>query len=209
MRRDLSPRGIKKFVGRAELADALGISTKTLGRMVNNGSFPRPIKVSPNRVGWPVSVVQQYYEARLMAVSVDDPEKLRPDEIEDAAVELSARHMSNILGEPVSPDDVVIGAVKQLSPDDADTATNSQWLALWLAIEDRMSGLDEKQSLAVVYGLFPAMRPFLDKIANNAGKPLCPPGVHPLDLALCVLAGPGWEAFKAWAQAHNKRASPA
>ena len=47
-----------------------------------------------------------------------DPDKLKPDQIEDAAVKLSARLMTNVLGEAVSSsDDVVIGAVKQLSPD--------------------------------------------------------------------------------------------
>jgi predicted DNA-binding transcriptional regulator AlpA len=210
MQKDLSPRGITRFVGRAEVAEALGYSLKTLGREINRGHAPRPVQISPNRVGWPVEVIQKLLESRIARVTeqaVSNPDKLKPDQIEDAAVKLSARLMTNVLGEAVSADNVVIGAVKQLSPDDADTATNSQWLALWLAVEDRMSALDEKQSLAVVYGLFPVMRPFLEGIAAKAGKRICPPDMPPIDLALCTLAGPGWDAFRAWAQEHNKRAS--
>ena len=200
------------MAGRAEVAKALGYSLKTLSREIKRGHVPRPIQLSPNRVGWPVEVINKMLEsrmARLTEQAVTDPDKLKPDQIEDAAVKLSARLMTNVLGEAVSPDDVVIGAVKQLSPADAQTVGYTRWLALWFAIEEHMSTLDHLQNLAVAYGLFPALRPWLDDIANRGGKRICPPGVPPLDLALCVLAGRDWDAFRDWAQRHKKQFSSA
>lgn len=181
--------------------------------MQRDGRFPRAIDITGaggNRRAWPLQVVLDWYEERkgcAIRLAVTQPDKLKREQVEDAAVELSARHMSNILGEKVSADDVVIGSVKQLSPADAQTVGYTRWLALWLAIEGQMSTLDDLQTLSVVYGLFPAMRPALEKKAIARGEHFCPPGVRPLDLALCVLAGPDWDAFRGWAQRHNKRAS--
>ena len=53
--------------------------------------------------------------------AVTDPDKLKPEQVADAAVDFAARHISNELGCRVSPDDVVLGFVRRLSSEDADT----------------------------------------------------------------------------------------
>ena len=124
MKRELSPRGVTRFVGRNEVAEALGFSLKTLGREIKRGHIPRPIQLSPNRVGWPVDVIQKLLESRIARMTeqaVTDPDKLKPEQVADAAVDFAARHISNELGCRVSPDDVVLGFVRRLSSEDADT----------------------------------------------------------------------------------------
>lgn len=43
---------------------ALGIPVSTLERMVACGQFPKPIKLSPRTVGWPLASVQDWIDAR-------------------------------------------------------------------------------------------------------------------------------------------------
>lgn len=42
----------------------LGISASTLWRYVGNGSFPSPIRLGPNRVGWIESEVDAWIEGK-------------------------------------------------------------------------------------------------------------------------------------------------
>ena len=163
---------LPRLVGYAELSKVYGWQKRSLQRAVAAGKLRRPMIVAGGRAAWYDTDIKDYLArlgGELEAIAVSDPDKLLPEQIEDAAAKLSARLMANVLGEVVSPDDVVIGAVKQLSPDDAETVGYTRWLALWLAIEEHMSTLDHLQSMAAAYGLFPAMRPWLDDIANRGG----------------------------------------
>jgi hypothetical protein len=112
--------------------------------------------------------------------------------------------MARQLGEDVDPDDVIFGVVRQLSKDDGETVVLLQWLALWHALEDRFGQLNQRESFAVVYGLFPAMRPSFDEMLRSSGRTLLLGDMRPIDVALIVLAGPeGRELLDAMA----KRAS--
>ena len=116
--------------------------------------------------------------------AVSDPNKLPPEPLENAI----AREITRQLGEDVEPGDVIFGAVKRLSRKPVHRSL-PQWLALWHALEDRFGQLNRAESLGVAYGLFPAMRPFLDDIAKSGGREFCPPNARPIDLALTILAG--------------------
>ena len=127
--------GLPRLIGYGEIEEAFGLSRRQLERMQRDGRFPRAIDITGaggNRRAWPLQEVLDWYEERkgcAIRLAVTQPDKLKREQVEDAAVELSARHMSNILGEKVSADDVVIGSVKQLSPADAETVGYSRWLA--------------------------------------------------------------------------------
>ena len=199
--------GLPKLVGYKELEEAFGLTRRQLERMQRDGRFPRAIDITGaggNRRAWPLQQVLDWYEERracMTGLAVSQPDKLKPDQIENAAFDLTARHISNELGESVSRDDVVIGHVRRLSPDESDAATIAQWVALWRAVEERMEQLDQKDSLGVIYGLFPAMRSFLDEQARSAGRNgyLNGRDIAPIDLALLVLAGPGGrDALAEW-----------
>jgi len=53
-----------KILSRREVYQALGISTVTLWRMVRDGEFPKPIKISALRVGWTETTVKKWLAER-------------------------------------------------------------------------------------------------------------------------------------------------
>jgi prophage regulatory protein len=50
-----------------ELASYIGLSLATLWRLRRAGSLPEPIRLSPNCVGWRVSVIDAWLVARAAA----------------------------------------------------------------------------------------------------------------------------------------------
>jgi prophage regulatory protein len=43
-----------------EVARLAGISTRTIDRMVRRGTFPKPLHLSPRRIGWPAGQVKDW-----------------------------------------------------------------------------------------------------------------------------------------------------
>jgi predicted DNA-binding transcriptional regulator AlpA len=56
-----------RIVRRNRLAAMLGISLSTLARMVKNQTFPAPIRLSAQAVGWDMSEVESWLESRRAA----------------------------------------------------------------------------------------------------------------------------------------------
>jgi prophage regulatory protein len=56
-----------RFLSRDELRTVKGInfSHATLYRKISDGSFPRPVKVSPNKNGWLESELDAWAQARI------------------------------------------------------------------------------------------------------------------------------------------------
>ena len=55
-----------KLISFGELSERLGgISRSTIWRMHRRGDFPRPISISPGRVLWDESAVDQWVEGRI------------------------------------------------------------------------------------------------------------------------------------------------
>lgn len=50
-------QSLRVYVGYREVAAARGVSRRTIERMVRAGTFPKPQRVSPGRVAWPIEVV--------------------------------------------------------------------------------------------------------------------------------------------------------
>ena len=64
-------RAVELVSGRADtilnkklVATMIGVSASTLDRMVKAGTFPHPQKISPRRVGWRFSTVQDWISSR-------------------------------------------------------------------------------------------------------------------------------------------------
>ena len=207
-----SPPRLPRLIGYGEIEEAFGLSRRQLERMQRDGRFPRAIDITGaggNRRAWPLQVVLDWYEERKgCAIGfVTQPDELKREQVEDAAVELSARHMSNILGEKVSADDVVIGSVKQLSPADAETVGYTRWLALWLAIEGQMTRLTTyRHCLSFMAYSLPCVRPSKRKpsrVENIFAHPVC----DRLIWLSALWLAPSGRRLETWAQDHNKRAS--
>jgi prophage regulatory protein len=51
-------------LNKRETAALAGFSVATLYREVKRGTFPKPIKLSPNRVGWAASTIRAWRDTR-------------------------------------------------------------------------------------------------------------------------------------------------
>lgn len=56
-----------RIIRRHPLAEMLGISLSTLARMVRDQTFPAPIRLSAQAVGWDMSEVESWLESRRAA----------------------------------------------------------------------------------------------------------------------------------------------
>jgi prophage regulatory protein len=54
-----APEGLQSI---EDIASALGISVQTVARMVKDGRFPKPVKLSARCIRWPSAAVQQYLD---------------------------------------------------------------------------------------------------------------------------------------------------
>ena len=149
---------LPKFVGYAEVEQAIGVSRSTIERMVREGTFPSPIQLSANRVGWRLETVLAWLAERekgLAAKAVTNPEDLSPDQLGDAAHEYAARAFSKQLGEPVSTEQISIQLERPMTEAEAkayrDKAID--------AFENRFAHFTVERSILVVAWLFPALRP--------------------------------------------------
>lgn len=153
-----------QYVGYAEIEAAFQINRRTIQRVRRDGEFPEGVSL-PGRRGGPVRFLlddvvawndarHQRQRAILQRLSASDPDKLRPEPVENTI----AREMTRQLGEDVNPDDVIFGAIRQLSRDDADTVALAHFVAFWQAVEERMGQLNRNESVG---------RPF----SSNASVP--------------------------------------
>lgn len=160
---------LKSFVGYAELERLYGWKRRTLQDWVRKGKLRRGTPMPGGNVAWRVEDIQQFYSVQfgdLAASAVSDPSKLAPHQIEDAAFELAARHLSASVGEPVRPDAVFMGAVRPAAP--AEHAAR-QREALDTFRVSPFKDLSEAQQVAVALHLCPALRPILGKASGNPG----------------------------------------
>jgi predicted DNA-binding transcriptional regulator AlpA len=50
-----------------DVCEKLRISLSALDRMIANNEFPKPIRLSPRSVGWPVSVAEKFIADKVAA----------------------------------------------------------------------------------------------------------------------------------------------
>jgi prophage regulatory protein len=151
-----APR-LPQYVGYREVQDAVGLSRRTIERMVRDGKFPRPAQLAPNRVGWQMDVVLAWLDQRgagPLAKAVEKPGDLLPDQLEAHGQEWLRRTVSKFAGERVDLRHVHIGYHPPLTEAKDDALFSAQVDAL----EDKFADLDETDSAIVVAWLFPAMR---------------------------------------------------
>ena len=64
-----------RVIRKLELLQIVGVSSATLHRWVAAGSFPPPIRLGANSVGWLASEVQEWLSSRHRAVTAMGPEE--------------------------------------------------------------------------------------------------------------------------------------
>lgn len=55
---------MNQFIRTEEVATMLGVSRRTLERMVTAGSFIRPIKLTARTLGWEKTTLEEYLKER-------------------------------------------------------------------------------------------------------------------------------------------------
>jgi predicted DNA-binding transcriptional regulator AlpA len=112
---------LPQYIGYDEVAEALWVHRRTVERMVENGLFPRPEQVSPNRVGWRIEVLLAHLDRTakaLTALAVTNPDDLPPEQLEPAICALGARLLSHESGTTVGPEQVTVRFVATGGSDD-------------------------------------------------------------------------------------------
>jgi predicted DNA-binding transcriptional regulator AlpA len=100
------PQHLPPFVGYSQVEDSLGVSRRTIERMVMEGRFPKPLQLVLNRVGWQVETVTGWLSERgqgLVAQAVAHVEDLSPDELEDKALDLIVKSLEQRSGKLIDP----------------------------------------------------------------------------------------------------------
>ncbi len=166
-RADLLP----KFVGYAEVGAALGVSRRTVERMVRAGIFPKPVQLAPNRVGWQVEAVEQWLSdsgRRLEARAVSRPEDLEPDQLISEARKLIAQATVKQLGVAVDPDAIAsINVSRSMTMGEFQAAEVSEF-AIY---SERFKDIDPQRAFILAAWLFPPIRPFFES-AEGASLPM-------------------------------------
>ena len=53
-----------KMLSKKQLIERTGLSAVTIWRRIQAGDFPKPRQLTPNRVGWPESVIEEWENSR-------------------------------------------------------------------------------------------------------------------------------------------------
>ena len=190
------PKHLPQFVGYREVQDALGVSRRTVERMVREGKFPKPIQLTPNRVGWRLETVQAWLAERekgLSAKAVTNPEDLSPDQLGDAAVDLLTRAIEHEIGEPVDPKGIQITygpPPEMITLDQLKSAEARQLAMLWRQLADFPSG----RAYVMAAYLFPNLRPmFAEWAAHDGLRPLFRDDERLRELALDAMNEVSWQ----------------
>jgi prophage regulatory protein len=61
---------LDRILRTAEILQVTGVSNATIWRWIKTGSFPAPLKLGPQAVGWRESALREWLESREPAVTV-------------------------------------------------------------------------------------------------------------------------------------------
>ncbi len=152
--------GVTRFVGVREVCEALGCSRSTLARMRRDNLFPPTRQISPNRVGWPVEVIEQHLagQARSVAsLAVVDPASVSPEQLEEQAVALVVKAMEQRTGQPVDGADLGMHVIRRITEDEFHSAEKRQFDGY----SERFGHFDLMRACIMAAWLFQCLRPVI------------------------------------------------
>lgn len=162
---------LPQYVGYREVQDAIGVSRRTIERMVREGRFPRPAQLAPNRVGWQVEAVTAWLAERgtgLVAHAVTHADDLSPDELESDAVSFVVKAMEKRTGETVDAGDLGIHVTRKLTEDQFLAAEKREFANY----SDRFSDFDLQRSCVMAAWLFEGLRHIIERSVPSADRPM-------------------------------------
>ena len=165
------PQHLPQFVGYQQVQDAIGVSRRTIERMVREGRFPRPAQLAPNRVGWQVEAVTNWMSERgkgLVAHAVAHPEDLSPEQLEGEAVALVVKAMEKRVGKTVDAADLGIQVTRRITAEEFAAAEKREF-AIY---SDRFSDFDLTRACVMAAWLFPRLRTIIERSVPANEKPM-------------------------------------
>jgi predicted DNA-binding transcriptional regulator AlpA len=156
---DGSGRRPARFVRKPEVARVLQVSIKTVDRMIRRGELPKPVNLTNGSVTFPLEELVAWWRVRSDKIAFEfESLAYTPAEKPEAIEEALAKRLSRQYGERFTPDQVVYGAARDASPEEAD-AIRAAMIRQADESGARLFGeLDFIEALLVAYGFFPALR---------------------------------------------------
>jgi predicted DNA-binding transcriptional regulator AlpA len=154
-----------RYLSRAEVADRLGVSTKTIDREVARGSLPRAVNVSRGRIGWPEQIVADAMAARGLSPArhPDKAVTLTPEQVGEMLPELVRRYLSHVEGRDI-PADTPVFVSRPATAEEFAASGEDALRSIW----ETFAGLSFHNAVLVMLGLCPQYRREALPLANNA-----------------------------------------
>ena len=67
MAEDKREHRLDRFLRRADVEEATGLSRSTIYELIAAGDFPKPIRLTKRAVGWPESAITDWLEQRKLS----------------------------------------------------------------------------------------------------------------------------------------------
>lgn len=154
-------RHIPQFVGYHQVQNALGVSRRTVERMVREGSFPRPVQLAPNRVGWQVETITVWLSERsqgLVKHAVERAEELEPDQLEKQALGLIVKSLEQRSGKTVDATNLTLHMTNSVTPAEFKAAE----IAEFANYAERFKDFGEARACILAAWLFARLRPMME-----------------------------------------------
>ena len=152
-------------------SNSLGVSRRTIERMVREGRFPRPTQLAPNRVGWQLDQIKTWLDDRgrgLVAHAVAHPEDLSPEQLEGEAVALVVKAMEKRVGKTVDAADLGIHVTRGMTAADFTSAEKREF-AIY---SDRFSDFGPHRACVMAAWLFPGLRHIIEQSVPASNRPM-------------------------------------
>lgn len=185
-----APKRLPELVDYGELVAELGVSRRTIERMVRVGKFPAPFPLTENSVRWELKTVNTWLEERkrgLAARAVESPDQIAPEQIAPALRELGARLISEQIGEDVSPERVRL-LIQQTPTNEDLTQRRGQLLS---KVEKLFEHFGYWRALLVAMALFPAIR---ERFTEEVGPNMDPDRLR--ELAIASIDDEWWDELE-------------
>ena len=117
------------FIGYAGVGRFVGVTRRTIEREVQRGNLPRPMQLTPGKMGWPIALIQAHYNKKLLENSVAQVEDLEPDQLDDQAINLVAKSISLRTGEKVEVADLDVQVSRGMSEESFEEAEQQEFAA--------------------------------------------------------------------------------
>jgi predicted DNA-binding transcriptional regulator AlpA len=185
-----------------EVTAIVRVTRRGIEKWIVRGEFPAPVKIGKNSIVFPlddpIEWARTERKSESLAAQFERLAYIPIPNLKPQAVEaMLAKRLSRQYGERFTPDQVVYGAVRQATEQEALAIHATNWAKFVQALDDLFADLDPMQALLTIYGLYPSLRPWFEEMIKGSRRKLPPPDVcRHLALQLLAMSPMEREQFK-------------